>query len=129
MKSCEILTFWNGISGLGPEMPFPDRKFHSKKLRFREILRNLNFSEWNFRSWTGNAIPRPEIPFPDRKFHSKKLKSHEILRNLNFSCNAILQCPSVRPSVVFNLVVISLLWLVESVFTRLSVVFKAYLSC
>ena len=58
--------------------PFPDRKQITyrvgKKLRFREILRNIKFfrmafpvQDRKFHSQTGNAILRPEMPL-------KKLK-------------------------------------------------------
>ena len=92
MKSCEILNLFNGISGLGMAFPVLDRKCHLKKLIFHEILRNIKFFQWHFRS--GNGISGLGMAFPvwewhfrswtDRKCHLKKLIFRRISRNLNF---------------------------------------------
>ena len=46
---------------------------NNKKLRFREILRNIKFLEWNFRFEIGISGLGMAFPVLDRKFHSKKL--------------------------------------------------------
>ena len=74
----------NNPRGFRMALPVHANNPTGKNLIFREILQNINFLEWHFRSMTGNAIPGPEMPFPDRKCHSKNLRFRRISRNIKF---------------------------------------------